>query len=347
LLALGPLLQIGGVNTGILLPYALLTHVPGVDIAHRPSHFVVLAVVALVPLAALGVAALQARLRLALHQPLLVALALLALVELFPPTWTLAQSRPEPIYQALQGAGGALIDLPPRLESSAPLEAQLVHGLPIMGGFVSRTPAYPFADETPVVRDLWALAPLDTVQIPSGADDALAVLNAFDLRYIVIHWRDLTATQRASMQQLVGQVLPGVRPAYDDGDLTLYHVPEAPLRPFGYFQAGWYGEEREGQRRWRWMGGQGAIRLVNPAGKAVSVRLQLVAQSYAETSQVALTLNGAPAGQWRVARADTPLTLEILLPPGDSTLRLEAPTVPEQGRSQRQLSIVIVASKMR
>ena len=38
LLALGPQLQINGVNTGILLPYAWLTHIPGVDIAHRPSH---------------------------------------------------------------------------------------------------------------------------------------------------------------------------------------------------------------------------------------------------------------------------------------------------------------------
>jgi hypothetical protein len=347
ILALGPVLQINGVNTGWLLPYALLTHVPGVDIAHRPSHFVVITVVVCIPLAALGIEALLARFAAGWRIPLVVLVCLLASFELAPPSWTLARSAPEPLYNALAGDNAALIDLPPRLESSAPLEAQMVHGLAMMGGFVSRTPAYHFADDTPVVRDLWAMQPGEQRQIRSGDDDAAVVLNAYNLKHIVIHWADLTAAQRHSLAEVLAQVLPGVRPVYDDGQLTAYRVPDAALRVFGFFRAGWFAEEREGERRWRWMGDQGEIVLVNPIGTAAEVRVQLVAQSYAEARDVELTLNGASAGVWHVERGDSPLAVHLLVPPGTSSLVLRAPVTLEQGRSQRRLSIVVVASSLR
>lgn len=346
ILALGPLLQIGGQRTGILLPYALLTYLPGVGIANRPNHFVVIAVVLLAPLAALGLRALLERISPA-RRPLALALVGgLIVFELLPPAWPLFRSNPHPYYAQLAGAQGALIDLPPRLESSEPLESQLVHGLPMMGGYVSRTPYYRFGKEMPVVRDLWAMQPGEQRLIPSGPDDALVVLNTFDLRHIVIHWQTLTQEQRSALETVIAQMLPDVAPSYSDQQLTVYQVPMAELRPFAYFSNGWYGEEQEGQRRWRWMGREGEITLINPTNAPASITLQLTAQSYAEARDVELLFDMQPAGRWRVERGDTTITLQLLLQPGEQHLLLRAPTTEENSRSQRQLSIVIVDSEL-
>jgi hypothetical protein len=139
LLALGPVLQVGGARTGVPLPYALLAYVPGVDIAHRPSHFIVITVVLLAPLAALGAAALLDRIPAPRRLAAAALLGGLMLFELAPPLWPIFQSHPHPYYAQIAGGEGAVVDLPARLESSEPLESQLVHQLPMMGGYVSRT----------------------------------------------------------------------------------------------------------------------------------------------------------------------------------------------------------------
>lgn len=350
-LALGPLLQINGSVTSIPLPYALLAYLPGVDIAHRPNHFVVIAVIALAPLVGLGVAALRSCMPSPRHANLLSGgIALVLVFELLPPIWPIFRSQPHPAYAQLAGQAGAIIDLPPRLESSEPLEAQLVHGRPMMGGYVSRTPAYPFGVSMPFVRDLWAMAELDRVIIPYGgaqddlADEALNVLNAYDLRHVVVHWRYFSAETRPAMQQALALALPGVAPSYEDEQLSIYTVPQQPARPFAYLRDQWYGEEREGQRRWRWMGERAEVVLVNPNQVPTSVTLTLVAQSAAEQTPVALSFRGAAVQTRLVQRADTPVRLTLLLPPGESSLWLEAPTVVEGGRSQRRLSIVLTAA---
>jgi hypothetical protein len=126
-----------------------------------------------------------------------------------------------------------------------------------------------------------------------------------------------------------------------------YQVPETPRRPFAFFRAGWFPEEHEGQRRWRWMGQHGELALVNPTGRPAEVRLRLTAQSYAGQLQVALSLEGRPAGSWQVERGDTELIVRLLLPPGESSLLLSAPVTQEAGRSGRALSIVVVAASLR
>lgn len=356
LLSLGPVLQIGGAQTGIPLPYALLAYVPGVDIAHRPSHFIVITVVLLAPLVALGAAALLERIPLARRRAGALLIGGLLLFELAPPIWPIFQSHPHPYYQQIARGAGALIDLPARLESSEPLEAQLIHQMPMMGGYVSRTPAYPFGRDVPVVRDLWALGVGERVLLPSGPNDALVVLNAFSLRHVIVHWDRVAPGDRPALEQALAAALPGVAASYADATLSAYQVPIVAPRPFAYVRAmerapgeptGWYGEEREGQRRWRWMGERGEVVVYNPGAEPAAIEITLVAQSYAEECRVALRYGGQPAGGWLVRRGDTPLTLRLLAPPGESVLQLDAPTTPEEGRSQRRLSIVLTGGETR
>ncbi|MDZ4718106.1 MAG: hypothetical protein SH847_06505 [Roseiflexaceae bacterium] len=346
-LALGPLLQIGGLQTNIPLPYALLALVPGVAIANRPSHFVVITVVLLAPLVALGMGALLERLPSKRRVFASLIVGGLLIIEFAPPNWPIFQSQPDRYYRLIANSGGAVIDLPPRSESSIPLVAQMVHGLPIMGGYVSRTPGYPFGETAPIVRDLWAMAEGEHVLIPSGPDDELAVLNGYGLRHVIIHWQTLTVAQRQQLQQVLAIALPGVAPSYEDEELTAYVVPPTVIRPFAYFRGGWYGEEREGQRRWRWMGERAEVVIINPTSQPIDVRLKLTAQSYAGQKSVELQFRGGKAGHWDVQPGDTTISMRLLVPPGESSLWLNAPVTEEQSRSRRPLSIVMVAAELR
>jgi hypothetical protein len=223
----------------------------------------------------------------------------------------------------------------------------MVHGLPIMGGYVSRTPGYQFGETAPIVRDLWAMESGEHVLIPSGPDDAFAVLNGYGLRHVLVHWQALTLAQRQQLEQVLAAALPGVAPSYRDSELTAYVVPPTKVRPFAYFRGGWYGEERDGERRWRWMGNQAEVVIVNPTGQPAVVRLKLIAQSYAGQKPVDLLFRGGKAGRWDVQAGDTAITMQLLVPAGESSLWLHAPTTEEQSHSRRSLSIVVVAAELR
>jgi hypothetical protein len=342
LLALGPLLHVGTARTAIPLPYIALLSLPGAEIARRPSHFVVITTLMLAPLAALGLRALLERVAAPRRPLLLAAVAGLLAFEFAPPAWPLLRSEPHPYYATVRATPGALMDLPPRYESPAPLEAQLVHEQPILGGYVSRLPDYPFARYTPGIRELWRGSPSDDTLLVSGPDAGLVALNAYGIRHVVVHAGEADA-DRTGLDAALAQVLRGAPPVYADGQLAAYLVPLVPARPVAFFGPGWYDEERDGVRRWRWMQEQGEIVLMN-SGAARRVRLALTAQSLSEGRDVALFFAGAPLASWRVGAEPRALVLQLLLPPGEHRLVLRAPATLEQGGS-RVLSIVLVAAE--
>jgi hypothetical protein len=298
-LALGPVLHVGQARTGVTLPYALLLALPGADIARRPSHFVMVATLMLAPLTALGLRALLERMHPPRRPLLLAVVALALLVELLPPAWPLRRFDPHPYYAQLRGADGALMDMPARAESAAPLMAQIVHQLPIVGGYVSRLPVYPFATTVPGVRQLWQGAPESIALLAAAPDDGLIALNYYDVRHVVVHWDALAGGARGRYERALAQALPGVAPVYADARLSAYRVPRVPMRPLAFFGPGWHQEERDGQRRWRWMQDAGEIVLVNPGDAPRAVALLLAAQSAGDARVAALELDGASLGAWQ------------------------------------------------
>lgn len=342
-LSLGPLLHVGPARTGLPLPYVALLSLPGADIARRPSHFVAVATLMLAPLAALGLRALLERTPAPRRPLLLTAVAALLALEYLPPAWPLLRNQPHPYYAAIRGAGGALLDLPPRPESADPLVAQIVHELPIVGGYVSRLPHYPFVATVPGVRQLWAGRPESLALLPAAADDGLVALSAYDIRHVVVHWDGLGPGERRRLAEALAQALPGVAPAYEDAQLSAYRVPATPPRPLAFFGDGWHPEERDGARRWRWMPAAAEIVLLNPTDAPRAVSLALAAQAFAEPRRVALALDGGRLGELTVAPSPTARTLVLLVPPGEHRLSLSAPAAPEPG-GERLLSVAIVGA---
>ncbi|RRR69221.1 MAG: hypothetical protein EI684_16280 [Candidatus Viridilinea halotolerans] len=126
--------------------------------------------------------------------------------------------------------------------------------------------------------------------------------------------------------------------------LANYGVPRVQDRPFAYVGDDWYAEERHGTQRWRWMGRHGTIALVNPTFRPVPVRLNLYAQSYQQAQRVQLTLGTEAVGSWDLTPAGAGRSLQILLRPGETQLRLEA----EPGfDGERALSLMLLGAELR
>jgi hypothetical protein len=338
LLALGPELLVGPIHTGIPLPYQLLLLLPGMDVAQRPGHFVVLTCLALVPLAGLGLSHLATR----YGRPAIAIAIAAAAIELAPPAWPLQRFTVDLVYTQLAATPGALLVLPVEIDRSDVLRDQIVHGRPLVGGYLARTPPYPFADLTPGIRQLWRLSPdQETFASPVGASPA-EVLDAFDVRDVVVRWPAIPAAKRDAAHQALAQVLPGLSPAIQSDDLAVYHVPVGARRPFAYIGVGWYPEEHAAERRWRWMGQVGELLLVNPTGAPASVVLHLRAESYAAPRPVTLSLNGTNVGTWTVSAqpVSASISLRLLLAPGLSRLSLAAPGAADPG-GRGPISIVL------
>lgn len=344
LCALGPLLQVGARQTSIALPYMWLLRLPGASIAWRPSHFVVIATLMLAPLVALGMRALRQR----TQRPWLVAAAALLLIglEYMPPRWPVNMPDVDPYYATLPPGSGALLELPPPFESGQRLEEQMVHGRPILAGYVARQPAYPFAEEVPGVRQLWRMKAEEDTLLQETPAMNLAALRYYGIEQVIVHWSELEPKQREDMQKALEQVLPGVAPTYADSVLSAYSVPHGDPAPFAYFAGkDWYDEEHDDARRWRWLQRDGVLVLVNTDHHERQLDLRMQVASYEIPRPLALAFDGQPLPAQQLTPHPVELHLVLHVPPGEHLLRFQSPASPEQDGT-RQLSMVVTAVQM-
>ena len=346
-LALGPTVHMAGRDTGIPTPYALVLRVPLLGLGRRPSHFVVLASLLLAILAAFGIRELLQRLRRR-WQPLLLA-SILAVIsfEYLPRPLPTLRLQVHPFYATLADRGGALLDLPARNESSGPLQAQIVHGRPIAGGYVARLPLDPFVERAPGIRSLWRIQPETPDIYEVGLSTSLVTLRAFDFRYVVVHWDLLDQGERQKMADVLRQVLGDVSPLFHDGEVSFYEVPQVPLVPLVYIGEGWYPLEGGGNRRWRWASGSAEVYVVNPFPQTTEVSLQLSWRSFQHPRRVDIYVDEQWQQQIEVPLALTLSQVKLSLSQGEHRVTLRAETDLEPTRSQRQLSFTCVSLSVR
>lgn len=347
-LSLGPVVQIGATRTTIPLPYQILLALPGMELARRPSHFVVITTLMLAPLAALGLRALTKRLLLRSGSvPAGIAAALIAL-EFAPPHWITHSFSVHPYYARIAAEPGAVIELPPPFESSDPLKAQMVHGQPLVGGFVSRIPLYPFVEYAPGVRQLWRMRPDTTHLFVTPANDRLMELNAYGIRHIIVHWRQIPVERHAEAKEALQQTLGDRAPVYEDQDVSAYIVPPSEDAPFVYaaFGSGWHPEEYDGTRRWRWMGEEGEIILFNAGHFDVPVHLILFLQAYQTPRQAILIFDRQPLGDLTIPPKASGVALRLLAPPGEHRLRLRAPADHDPRVPDRTVSLAVFDARL-
>jgi hypothetical protein len=260
-LTLGPTVHVGGVDTGLPGPFALLQALPFFKGNRYPSRYSVLLILSLAMLAAMGVDIILRRRPQATASAVggrrsavsgLLAVDLLAAVFLFEhlsiPLPQSDMTVPAPYYAIAAEPGQfTLLDIPLAWRNgfriTGPLHPgfmfgqfyQTVHGRPLLQGNTSRNPEFKFQyfTEAPVINSIIALETGHTLPPERWQADRLVaadVLRFFGIRYVVVRpgpGTDPTVTPEATQPYVEG-VLP-VERTYHDPTLTVYRVVLPPL----------------------------------------------------------------------------------------------------------------------
>ncbi len=347
LLALGPHLLVAGHDTGIPMPYQLLSDLPFLGVARVPLRFALMVSLALAVLAAQGLAVLAARARVRAYHPLaqaglLAVLALLAGIELFNVPRTLIAPQAHPFFEGIaahgsEGAHDAVLELPYGQRTAPAMFDQTVHQRPIPGGYTARHYPYPWISSTPgvtqlVQADADALTQQDIIWPPPG-QTALQALDYFGVRYVAVY--NTADEQQAHRLEAVVDALfraHGITPVYEDPAVAIYEVPRQRSGSLIVAPAeGWYDVERQGNRVWRWTGGQAALKVINPSDSTVSARLTLTVYAVSTPRTLLVSLDGQQLASEQVGpHPGRTVEIRISIAPGEHLLTLASTQPPEQ-----------------
>ena len=231
-LSLGPFLRIGGFDTALPLPHALMRYVPGVGNARIPGRAVVMVNLAVAVLTALALSRRPSGARVGA-----LALAALMVLEVLP-----APARAEPVpepdaidtFLLSSSEIGAVVELPSGLRDGfgqlgaldhRALVRQLWHGRPLVGGFVARMPSGLQAayEASPILMNLLDLS------TPARTDarlmtDAARQARELGIAYLVLN-RDTFMDERLPQATLESA---GFRLLRQSGTRELYSSGHAP-----------------------------------------------------------------------------------------------------------------------
>ncbi len=345
-LALGPVLHFSfdpdwtpqTAESGPPMPGKLLYYLPFGNIARVPLRYSLVTMLALGILAAYGLdwfARRQAkRGRLALAG---VGLAgLLVFLEFFPGGRTLAETGVHPFYTQLRNEGQwndfAVLETPDRGNASIVSRAmyfQTVHQHPMVGGYLSRKPDYPFK-EYPGIAELLTLDyrvfQRDILE-RSSLSNTLGLLNYYNIGYVIVHPALLTDEDsrfnaRSVLQTVFG---PAAKPYFEDTQLQVWKVPsviEVNSRPdaariLPQLGEGWgKREDRPNSGIERSVSQQARLGLFNPYRQSLKLDLRVVVRAESGQAQLTALLNGQKAGGKTVIPEYGGLTLNLALSPG-------------------------------
>lgn len=339
ILSFGPQLHIAGFNTHIPLPYALLDIIPGVGMARRPNHLVIIALPIIALLAAYGMRTLLAR-GWRGEVALLLLSSMIILEYAVPPAPALPLFV-HPVCAELAEEPGAILELPVEHRSAVPMINQTVHHRPIVTGYLSRSPDIPpFVQRVPWVRALWEQqAPLTPDIIPARPDDAWQALDFYDIRTILVWHMRMTPKTLPQLETLFQRMLPQLEPQ-QRAELTMYQVPEvANPRPLIYLGRGWGAREEQDGHVWRWMEHEADVILTNPFPHTTNVTITMTLESYQHPRPLTLALDEHPLATMEIPREAQTRTLFLLLPPGEHTLRFQSSAAARDSQTDRALSL--------
>jgi hypothetical protein len=171
LLSLGPFVHVGGINTYVIGPWALLRYVPVIGMARSPSRFAIVAVLGMSLLFAFAVQEL-ARRRAALRRAGAGILAAALMFELIPAPRQLHSAAVPDIYRLVAATGDdskRLLELPTGVRdgtsslgdfNASSAFFQTEHRRPLIGGYLSRVSAWRKHEEFrgPMMRALLTLS---------------------------------------------------------------------------------------------------------------------------------------------------------------------------------------------
>jgi hypothetical protein len=243
LMALGPFIHIGGLNTHVPGPWALLRYVPVVGLARTPTRFAIVAALALSVLFAMALVEVGRRWPHR-RRNILAVVALALVVELWPAPRPLYSATISPVYDVIRSdpRDVRILELPFGVRDGTSSEGdfsaryqfhQTAHGKPLMGGYLSRVSPRRVREvkETPMLSAFLALSEgrvLADAELDALARTAPAFVDAARLGWVVVH---LSRTPPALLEFVVRAL--ALERVAEDGDAVLYRIGVGSLPPPG------------------------------------------------------------------------------------------------------------------
>jgi hypothetical protein len=329
---------------GLTMPGKLLYNLPFGNIARVPLRYSLITMLALAMLAAYGLDWLTKRLtgrpRWKLLAPTLAGL--LVFLEFFPGPRSLADTTVPAFYQQLRTEGQwndfAILETPDGGSASIVSRAmyfQTVHQHPIVGGYLSRKPDYPF-------RDYPGISELLNLNYRSGTfqrdildraslSNTPALLHYYNIRYVMVHPQLLTdEDSRFNAHAILETVFgSGTKPYYQDEQLQVWKVPESfdsaksgeNARILPQLAEGWGQREEDKQGAvTRSVAQQARLILINPYQQPLPVQIRTTVSTGKSDTQLNTLFNGQAVSQKTVSPNPAGLITEVTLKPGVNEL---------------------------
>jgi hypothetical protein len=336
LLSLGPALRVGGRDTGVPLPFALLQHLPLLEHLRAPSRFSILVVLALAVLLAAGWTTWMAGVRRASLRALLTAAAAgaMAAESLAVPIPVFQAGAPALVSRIAAEPGDFSVTEVPGIDQAPGhlMYDQTVHGKRVFMGTAARVPvektSYYFG--LPLVRPLVDLRKgrreLDEGLLAREKDAAPRVARFLALRYVLVEH----AFADRGVVDFLEQVLPVTREA-DDGERVLLRIAPEALPPLpwrieagapesrAYFESGWGPPDDAGGVRARTpTGPRSTILFRRPSAEVRRIVLEV-----AGGGEIARDLPPGPADVVERLALSWPAAPPPALPPRVAAVRFE------------------------
>jgi hypothetical protein len=232
---------------------------------------------------------------------------------------------------------GAVADLPlDHQETSRTLRDQMLHGQPIIGGYIARRPAYDILGMSWYrVIDLFQQP--DPTDIVSSDPATLAAMQCYaPIRHIIVRKDLIGAGSRRILKQTLASMTDQSVLRYEDERYLWYELP--PLSdqcaPFLIIGSGWYDTEFDSERHWCWGSEQNDLWAVNPFNHSIVATISITGEAFNAKVPLEIWNQGHLLASWPIVREQRHYTWILTLLPGRNRLTLRLPTTrdPHSGR---------------
>lgn len=336
LLSLGPLLSINGqtvfsaFNTTVPLPHLVLYYlIPFLENCRTTGRFFVIAALAFAVLAGYGIAELLKK-DFPKKKLFVMLISVLIIFEYMCIPYPISAVEKPEFYQEIAQEEGdfALIEIPATKYYGAGTMIeyyQTIHGKPIVGGQVARTPqgARDFEMNTPFINEITYLKSINDVLTQNTTDIGTSILNHYNIKYIVIHRNYLKNEDLQFILPLVNQTLDSTPRVYEKDSMIVYRVGEDPQKMFTAISDGWHGLENWQGVPTRWIS-ENATLLMEP-NTDQQVILSFNTRSFHQPRTLEIYANDQLIQQTRVPTNFVSISTPIHLQKGENTIRLHVP----------------------
>jgi len=326
ILSLGPILHLHGIfsihiedyKMYVLLPYALLMHIPFLSLMRVPSRWDIMLMLSLSVLSGYGCNYIfnsinQGRFhRINKRSAVFIIICSLVLLEYLSVPYFVTSSTRVPAFYELIGKEKqdyALLELGNSGFNSKYMYYQTTHNKKLINGYVARAPGSTFAfmAYTPFISQLMnTIEPTfpvtEDILDQNYTDVGRSVMIYYDIKYIILH-KDALTKEQFNRARLILQSSTKENPEnYENGTMFVYEAGMGPEKPFMVLDRGWYGLESWNNITTRWISNDAVLyiysgedQIANLSLKALSFLSPRTLKVYVAEKPVAKSLVGSAA----------------------------------------------------